>query len=131
MTAEPRHRNERREILLRLERERAGPPPFRVRLAVAKAQWPEWDAAHRDRRAEGLRGASEKYDLLSLSWPTSICRNFLPSVDVVSHRRGCRRAWIQHRYLGPRPTCRIATRPPSRHLRTEPGLGYRFLADAD
>ncbi|WP_433530600.1 hypothetical protein ACQPYA_00110 [Micromonospora sp. CA-263727] len=56
-----RRREERRELLRRLEAEAAGPPPFKVTLTQARARWPEWEAAHDDRREKGLRSATEKF----------------------------------------------------------------------
>lgn len=56
-----RNREQRREILRRLEEDAAGPPPFGVTLAQARAKWPEWEAAHNDRREKGRRAATEEF----------------------------------------------------------------------
>ncbi len=56
-----RRREERQNLLRRLEDEAAGPAPFRVTLAAARAQWPALVAAHNERRDKGRTAATEKF----------------------------------------------------------------------
>ncbi|MBO3738124.1 hypothetical protein [Actinoplanes flavus] len=58
-----RIREERQVFLRKLEKDLAGPPPFRVTLAQARAEWPRWEAAHNERRERGRRAAEEKHGL--------------------------------------------------------------------
>jgi len=55
-----RRSQNRLEFLRRLEEDAAGPPPFQVTLADARAKWPEWEAAYNERCADGRRVATDK-----------------------------------------------------------------------
>ena len=39
----------------------AAPAPFRLTLAEARARWPEWAAAHNERREHGRAAATERF----------------------------------------------------------------------
>jgi hypothetical protein len=45
-----RNREQRRELARQMVEKAAGPPPFRVTLAQARARWAGWEAAHNERR---------------------------------------------------------------------------------
>jgi hypothetical protein len=56
-----RRREQRLEVLRRIRKDEAGPAPFRVTLAEARAKWPEWVAMHKERREKGRDAATEKF----------------------------------------------------------------------
>ncbi|MFG1954871.1 hypothetical protein [Micromonospora sp. NPDC048830] len=103
-----RNREQRREILRRLEEAAAGPPPFRVTLAQARARWPEWEAAHNDRREKGRRAAMEKFGpivakvLLDIHLP-----ELPPPTEVVAYALqpecGHEDFWLVKRSDAPKP----------------------------
>jgi hypothetical protein len=70
-----RRREERLKLLRRWEDEDAGPAPFRVTLAQARAQWPGWVAAYDKRRARERRAIVEAAGpvlanfLIDVHWP--------------------------------------------------------------
>jgi hypothetical protein len=79
-------RMERLKILRRMEEDAAGPPPFRVTLARARAKWPEWEAWQNDRRARGRLAALEKFDPIVADLLVDIHLPQLPPpTEVVAH----------------------------------------------
>lgn len=56
-----RRREERLQVLRQLEEDAAAPAPFRLTLADARAKWPEWAAAHNERREHGRTAATERF----------------------------------------------------------------------
>jgi hypothetical protein len=81
-----RNREERLAIRRELEKDTAGPPPFRVTLAQARAKWPEWEAAHNDRRAKGRRAAEEKLGVVVANFLVDIHLPALPaSTEIVAY----------------------------------------------
>jgi hypothetical protein len=82
-----RRRRERRlEVLRRLEEDEAGPAPFRVTLADARAKWPEWVAAHDERRDKGRAAATEKFGPAVADFLLKVHLPVLPPpTDVVAY----------------------------------------------
>ena len=79
-------RMERLKILRRMEEDAAGPPPFRVTLARARAKWPEWEAWQNDRRARSRLAALEKFDPIVADLLVDIHLPQLPPpTEVVAH----------------------------------------------
>lgn len=79
-------RMERLKILRRMEEDAAGPPPFRVTLARARAKWPEWEAWQNDRRERGRLAALEKFDPIVADLLVDIHLPQLPPpTEVVAH----------------------------------------------